>query len=95
MGRVREQQVAYKVKPKRKTGGSRKRERREFVLDAEGNRVGIILDIPTYERFLEAQEELEDIQAYDEAKAKADAEFRAGKFVTLAEYSKKRRLQKR
>ncbi len=45
-----------------------------YVTDEGGRRVEVILDIETYERLVEAAEELEDIRIYDEAKA----ELRAG-----------------
>jgi PHD/YefM family antitoxin component YafN of YafNO toxin-antitoxin module len=40
-----------------------------YVVDENGKRVSVILDIEEYERLLEELEELEDIRAYDEAKA--------------------------
>ena len=43
-----------------------------FVVDEDGNRVAVLLDIAEYERVLEALEELESIRAYDAAKASRD-----------------------
>lgn len=43
-----------------------------YIVDAEGNRVSVVLDIDTYQQLLEALEELEDIIAYDEAKASGE-----------------------
>lgn len=40
-----------------------------YVVDADGNPVAVLLDIKVYRQLLEALEELEAIQAYDEAKA--------------------------
>jgi len=40
-----------------------------FVVDEDGKRVSVILDIEDYERLLEELEMLDDIRAYDEAKA--------------------------
>ena len=40
-----------------------------YVVDENGMRVGVLLDIKEYERMVEELEELEDIRAYDEAKA--------------------------
>jgi PHD/YefM family antitoxin component YafN of YafNO toxin-antitoxin module len=39
------------------------------VVDKNGKRVGVLLDIKEYERMVEELEELEDILAYREAKA--------------------------
>ena len=44
----------------------------QFVVDERGNRTGVLLDIERYSELLEAQEELESIRAYDEAKASGD-----------------------
>jgi len=58
----------------------------QFLIDAGGKRVGVLLDLNTYERLREAEEELADIAAYDAAKPKVMAEVRAGRCATLAEY---------
>jgi PHD/YefM family antitoxin component YafN of YafNO toxin-antitoxin module len=44
-----------------------------FVIDAKGNPIGVILDIAEYRKLLEELEELESIRAYDAAKASGDA----------------------
>lgn len=41
----------------------------QYIMDADGNRTGIILDLDTYRQLLEAQEDLEDIRAAEAAKA--------------------------
>ena len=43
-----------------------------FITDSQGNRLAVILDIAQYEALLDAAEELEDIRAFDEAKASED-----------------------
>jgi PHD/YefM family antitoxin component YafN of YafNO toxin-antitoxin module len=43
-----------------------------FVVDEQGNRVGVLLGIDEYHHLLEELEELESIRAYDRAKAQAD-----------------------
>ena len=43
--------------------------RPRYIVDDQGKKVAIILDIEEYERLLEEIEELDDIRAYDEAKA--------------------------
>ncbi len=40
-----------------------------YIVDENGKRVSVILPIEEYESMLEELEELEDIRAYDEAKA--------------------------
>ncbi len=48
-----------------------------YVTDEGGRRVEVILDIETYERLVEAFEELEDQRIYDEAKAELAAGAKA------------------
>ena len=43
-----------------------------YVVDGQGNPIGVVLDIADYRKLLEELEELESIRAYDAAKASAD-----------------------
>lgn len=43
-----------------------------FIVDADGNRVGVVLDITSYQKLLEELEELETLRAFDAAKASRD-----------------------
>jgi len=43
-----------------------------FITDEHGNRVAVIVQVQQYETLLEAMEELEEIRAYDAAKASGD-----------------------
>jgi len=43
-----------------------------FIVDENGQRVGVVLDIEDYRQLLEDVEELEAIRAYDAAKASGD-----------------------
>jgi hypothetical protein len=60
--------------------------REQFVIDAEGKRIGVLLDLETYERLVEAWEDAEDQRLYDEAAPQAHAELARGETVTLDEY---------
>ena len=42
--------------------------RERFLVDEDGNRVGVLLSVEEYRRLLEKAEELEAIRAYDAAK---------------------------
>jgi hypothetical protein len=44
----------------------------QFVVDESGKRTAVLLDVERYFELLEAQEELESIRAYDEAKSSGD-----------------------
>ena len=65
-------------------------EAEQFITDAAGNRVGVLLDLKAYERLRQAEEELADIRAYDTAQPIALADIASGQFVTLAAYRSRR-----
>jgi hypothetical protein len=44
----------------------------QFLVDERGNRTAVLLDLRRYQELLEAEEDLDDIRAYDEAKAQSD-----------------------
>jgi hypothetical protein len=44
----------------------------QFVIDESGNKTAVLVRIDRYSELLEAQEELEAIRAYDEAKTSND-----------------------
>jgi hypothetical protein len=58
----------------------------QFLTDAKGKRTGIVIDLQTYDRLREAEEELAEIQAYDSTRDSAHAEIAASQFSTLAAY---------
>lgn len=58
----------------------------QFIVDATGQRVGVVLDLPTYERLREAAEDNADLRAYRAAKSRAAGEIARGEFATLEEY---------
>ena len=43
-----------------------------YLVDENGTRLGVLLDVKEYQRLLEELEELESICAYDAAKASGD-----------------------
>jgi len=44
----------------------------QFVVDAAGNRSAVLLDVNRYSELIEAEEELDCIRAFDEAKSSHD-----------------------
>jgi PHD/YefM family antitoxin component YafN of YafNO toxin-antitoxin module len=46
--------------------------REQYVVDENGNRTAVLLDVKYYQELLTALEEIESIRAYDEAKASDD-----------------------
>ena len=43
-----------------------------YVVDDEGNHIGVLLDISEYNKLLEELEELDALRAYDSAKRSGD-----------------------
>ncbi len=43
-----------------------------FMVDGDGRKVAVVLDVTVYEKLLEDAEELETLRAYDRAKASED-----------------------
>lgn len=62
----------------------------QFVTDQKGKRVGVVLDLKTYERLLGAAEDAADVRAYRKARPKILAQVARGEAVTLSEYRTKR-----
>lgn len=94
MPKVKEPIAEYKVDRKSKSRLRSLAQRKEFVLDDKGKRVGVILDLPTYEQLLDWKEELEDIRDFDETAAQALAEYRRGEYVTLQKLKRQRKARK-
>lgn len=44
----------------------------QFLTDEKGQRVAVVISIEDYEKILEELEDLDDIRAYEEAKAAGD-----------------------
>ena len=62
----------------------------QFVTDSRGARIGVVLDLQTYQRLRDAEEELADVHAYDRALPKVRREVAAGQMVSLREYRARR-----
>jgi len=61
-------------------------EKGQFIVDASGQRAGVVLDMPTYEQLREAAEDNLDLRAYRAAKPRVAGEIARGEYVTLADY---------
>ncbi|HEY0550251.1 MAG TPA: hypothetical protein VGF13_11675 [Verrucomicrobiae bacterium] len=67
----------------------------QFVTDAKGKRVGVLLDVKTYEHLRAVEEELADIRAYDAARPKIEADLKAGRVSSLSDYRAKRAAKRK
>ena len=63
----------------------------QFVTNEEGKRVGVVLDLKTYQRLLDAAEDAADVRAYRKARPKVMAELARGDVATLGQYRSMRR----
>lgn len=68
--------------------------KRQYLTDQSGKRVGVILDMKTYQKMLDDLDDYYCKKAYDRAKPATDAEIRRGDFVTLDEVVAERRARK-
>jgi len=50
----------------------------QFIVDASGQRVGVVLDMPTYEQLRETAEDNLDVRAYRAAKTRVAGEIARG-----------------
>jgi hypothetical protein len=57
----------------------------QFLTNSEGERVGVLLHLKTYERLRETEEDLADVKAYDARRKKALREIRSRQASTLRE----------
>jgi PHD/YefM family antitoxin component YafN of YafNO toxin-antitoxin module len=69
-------------------------EKQQFIVDNSGKRVGVLLDLPTYERLREAAEDNADLLSYRNAKPRIADEIARGEYETLAVYANKRAKRK-
>lgn len=60
-----------------------------FVVDKEGHKIGVFLDIESYRKLLEELEELDEIRAYDTAKASRDSALPFDQAVTKIEQGRR------
>lgn len=61
----------------------------QFITDAKGKKLSVVLDIRDYERILEQLEDIEDVKLYDEVKAKNEES------IPFDQYLKQRKKTKR
>ena len=61
----------------------------QYVVDKNGNRVSVVLDVEEYQRLLHDLEELDSIRAYDRAKASGDQVIPFEQAVTEIEADRK------
>ena len=68
--------------------------KKQYLTDQSGKRVGVILDMKTFERIEDELDELACIRAYDKAKPETDAAIAKGDYMALDDYLAKRKSRK-
>lgn len=58
----------------------------KYLIDAQGNRIAVILDIEEYQNLLDELDELRCQQGYQEAMSETQAEILSGDYLTLDQY---------
>jgi PHD/YefM family antitoxin component YafN of YafNO toxin-antitoxin module len=61
----------------------------QYVVDKNGNRVSVVLDVEEYQKLIQDLEELDSIRAYDRAKASGDQVIPFEQAVTEIETNRK------
>lgn len=62
--------------------------REQYIIDAQGNRTGVLLNVEYYEKLVNALEELDALRAYDEAKASGAEAIPIAQAVDEIEHSR-------
>jgi hypothetical protein len=60
----------------------------QYLVDADGKRIAVVLDMAEHERLLDPLDELEDIRAYDEAKAAGDEFIPLGQALAAIDHAR-------
>jgi hypothetical protein len=58
----------------------------QYLTDANGNKIAVVIDIDTYQKLIEEIDELYCQKGYEQAVVETDPEIAAGDYVTLDEY---------
>ncbi len=65
----------------------------QFVIDANGNRTAVLIDIDDYQRLVAAFEEVESIHAFDRAKSSSDEAIPFEQAVAEIERQRMKKIQ--
>jgi len=59
--------------------------KKRYITDQAGKRVGVVLDLPTFQKMEDELDDYYSKRAYEKAKPGTDAEIKRGDFVTIEE----------
>lgn len=68
--------------------------KKKFVIDANGKKTAVILDLKIYEKLIDEIDELNCALGYDQAKKENELDLISGNSITLEEFISKRKARK-
>ena len=71
------------------------RKKAQYITDHTGKRVGIVLDLRTFERMQDEIDAYYCKRAYEKAKPATDAEIRRGEFISIGDLTPPGRRNRR
>ena len=66
----------------------------QYITDHAGKRVGVVLDLRTFEKMEDELDAYYCKRAYEKAKPETDAEMKRGEFISIGEIVARRNRQK-
>lgn len=66
----------------------------QYITDHAGKRVGVVLDLKTFEKMGDELDDYYCKRAYEKAKPLTDGEIKRGEFMTIEELKARRRIRK-
>jgi len=64
--------------------------KKRYITDQAGKRVGVMLDLPTFQKMEDELDDYYSRRAYEKAKPGTDGEIKRGDFVTIEEVISRR-----
>jgi hypothetical protein len=61
----------------------------QYLTDADGNKIAVVIDIATYQKMLDELDEFYCLKGYEQAVAEPDPELASGEYTTLISRSQK------
>ena len=68
--------------------------KKKFVIDANGKKTAVILDLKIYEKLIDEIDDLNCALGYDQAKKENELDLKSGNSITLEEFISKRKTRK-
>lgn len=60
--------------------------KQQYLTDAEGNKIAVVIDIEIYEKLMNELDELYCLKGYEEALAETEPEIASNDYISLDDY---------